>query len=57
MLVMNPKNRLSASDALTHPWIQKWLKSEAPEAELLNKTLGKLKKFRTNQRLAKATWT
>uniref|UniRef100_A0ACD5U3C6 Uncharacterized protein n=1 Tax=Avena sativa TaxID=4498 RepID=A0ACD5U3C6_AVESA len=52
MLTSDPKRRISAYDALNHPWIKE--EGEAPDTLLDNAVLGRLKQFRAMNQFKKA---
>ncbi len=54
-LTYNPDKRISAGDALTHSWFEKFAKLEKVEKSLASKALSNLKNFRAEQKLKQAT--
>jgi calcium-dependent protein kinase len=49
LLTYDPAKRISASDALQHPWIKSFSQSEKIEKTIATKTLSNLKNFRVSQ--------
>ncbi len=56
-LTYDPAKRISAEDALRHPWYKKYAKHEKVEKQLASTALNNLKNFRAEQKLKQATLT
>jgi len=56
-LTYDPDKRISASEALQHPWFKKYAKHEKVEKSVASKALSNLKNFRKEQKLRQATLT
>lgn len=56
LLILEPENRPSATDALKHPWIMKRRKTESLNNPQSEKALMNLKSFRADRKLQQATW-
>ncbi len=56
-LTYDPAKRVSAEDALQHPWFTKYAKHEKVEKSLASTALNNLKNFRAEQKLKQATLT
>jgi calcium-dependent protein kinase len=56
MLVYEPAKRLTASEALGHPWFQNMLGSNQPDKPSALNTLNNLKTFRAERKLQQAIW-
>ena len=54
-LTYDPDKRISASDALAHPWFKKFAKADKVKKSLASKALNNLKNFRAEQKLKQAT--
>jgi len=54
-LTYDPDKRVSASEALEHPWFKKFAKAEKVKKSLASKALTNLKNFRADQKLKQAT--
>lgn len=54
-LTYDPDKRISASDALGHPWFKKFAKGEKVKKSLASRALGNLRSFRAEQKLKQAT--
>ena len=54
-LTYDPDKRVSASDALGHPWFKKFAKGEKVKKSLASRALGNLRSFRAEQKLKQAT--
>eukprot|EP01069_Polyplicarium_translucidae_P011040 Polyplicarium_translucidae@DN3451_c0_g1_i1.p1 len=56
MLVYDPSKRITAEDALQHPWLTKMIEKRDPKVEepALANALKNMKKFHTSQKLAQA---
>lgn len=54
-LTYDPEKRISASEALEHPWFKKFAKGEKVKKSLASKALSNLKNFRAEQKLKQAT--
>lgn len=54
-LTYDPEKRVSASEALEHPWFKKFAKGEKVKKSLASKALHNLKNFRAEQKLKQAT--
>ncbi len=54
-LTYDPEKRVSASNALIHPWFKKFAKADKVKKSLASKALSNLKNFRAEQKLKQAT--
>lgn len=54
-LTYDPDKRVSASEALEHPWFKKFAKADKVKKSLASKALGNLRSFRAEQKLKQAT--
>lgn len=54
-LTYDPDKRISASDALDHPWFKKFAKADKVKKSLASRALGNLRSFRAEQKLKQAT--
>lgn len=55
LLTYDPNKRISAADALQHPWIKKMAGTEKIEKNLATKALSNLRNFRGDLKLKQAT--
>lgn len=46
LLTYDPSKRISASDAIQHPWIKKWASVDKVEKTIAAKALSNLRNFR-----------
>ena len=53
MLVLNPKDRLTAGQALSH----RWVKSSVSKTDPLNDTVAKMKELNARRKLKVSIWT
>lgn len=54
-LTYDPDKRVSAAEALEHPWFKKFAKADKVKKSLASKALNNLKNFRAEQKLKQAT--
>ena len=54
-LTYDPDKRISAAEALAHPWFKKFAKADKVKKSLASRALGNLRKFRADQKLKQAT--